>query len=151
MSESDQFRQYAEEAMRWATESKTGTEEHTLIELACIWAQAAAESAKPWPSIVGPRKAATVGASLDCLTQSLRVPKRIKSRQFQQSHFQPARYKQERAIGLWRDVLGILECDGHHIPPFGDVKPCLGKASWTAQPSGCRSGIRRRAASCRPP
>jgi hypothetical protein len=47
MSESDQFRQYAEEAMRWAAESKTETEEHTLIELACMWAQAAAESANP--------------------------------------------------------------------------------------------------------
>jgi hypothetical protein len=47
MSESDQFRQYAEEAMRWAAESKTETKEHTLIELACMWAQAAAESANP--------------------------------------------------------------------------------------------------------
>jgi hypothetical protein len=48
MSESDQFRQYAEEAMRWAAESKTEfTEEHTLIELACMWAQAAAVSANP--------------------------------------------------------------------------------------------------------
>ena len=43
MSESDQFRRYAEEAMR----SKTEIEENTLIELACMWAQAAAESAKP--------------------------------------------------------------------------------------------------------
>jgi hypothetical protein len=47
MSESDQFRRYAEEAMRWAAESKTEIEENTLIELACMWAQAAAESAKP--------------------------------------------------------------------------------------------------------
>ena len=46
MSESDQFRLYAEEAMRWAAESKTETEEQTLIELACMWAQAATESAK---------------------------------------------------------------------------------------------------------
>ena len=45
MSESDQFRRYAEEAMRWAAESKTEIEENTLIELACMWAQAAAESA----------------------------------------------------------------------------------------------------------
>jgi hypothetical protein len=47
MSESDQFRRYAEEAMRWAAESKTEIEENTLIELACMWAHAAAESAKP--------------------------------------------------------------------------------------------------------
>lgn len=62
MSESDQFRLYAEEAMRWAAESKTETEEQTLIELACMWAQAATESAKSrGPSIIGPRKAASVG------------------------------------------------------------------------------------------
>jgi hypothetical protein len=47
MSESDQLRHYAEEALRWAAESKTETEEHTLIELACMWARAAAESARP--------------------------------------------------------------------------------------------------------
>jgi hypothetical protein len=47
MSEVSQFRQYAEEALRWADEAKTETEEHTLIELACMWAQAAAESERP--------------------------------------------------------------------------------------------------------
>jgi hypothetical protein len=47
MSETDQFRQYAEEALRWAAQSKTEAEECTLIELACTWAQAAAESDRP--------------------------------------------------------------------------------------------------------
>jgi len=42
MSEAEQFRQYAEEAMRWASESITEEEERTLIDLACTWAQAAA-------------------------------------------------------------------------------------------------------------
>jgi hypothetical protein len=44
MSETEQFRQYAEEAMRWASESITEEEERTLIDLACTWAQAAAAS-----------------------------------------------------------------------------------------------------------
>jgi len=47
MSEASQFRQYAEEALRWAAESKTETEKRTLIDLACVWALAAAESARP--------------------------------------------------------------------------------------------------------
>jgi hypothetical protein len=44
MSETDQFRQYAEEAMRWVRQSKTEKEKQTLIELARTWTQAAAES-----------------------------------------------------------------------------------------------------------
>jgi hypothetical protein len=47
MSETDQFRQYAEEALRWAAESKTEKEQRTLFDLACTWAQAAAESDRP--------------------------------------------------------------------------------------------------------
>ncbi len=48
MSEDNQFRQYAEEALRWATESTTPEQEkRTLIELACTWAKAAAESERP--------------------------------------------------------------------------------------------------------
>jgi hypothetical protein len=47
MSEAKEFRQYAEEAMRWASESATEEEKRTLIELACTWAQAAAESETP--------------------------------------------------------------------------------------------------------
>ena len=47
MSESSQFRQYAEEALLWVAQSKTEEEKQTLTELACIWAQAAAESERP--------------------------------------------------------------------------------------------------------
>ena len=41
MSKADQFREYAEEAMRWAHQSKTEKERQALIELACTWTQAA--------------------------------------------------------------------------------------------------------------
>ena len=44
MSETDQFRQYAEEAMRWIRQSKTEKEKQVLIELARTWTQAAAVS-----------------------------------------------------------------------------------------------------------
>jgi len=44
MSEACQFRQYAEEALRWVSESTTEEEKRTLTELACIWAQAALQS-----------------------------------------------------------------------------------------------------------
>ena len=44
MSAADQFRQYAEEAMRWVHQSKTENEKQVLIELARTWTQAAAES-----------------------------------------------------------------------------------------------------------
>jgi len=41
MSNADQFRQYAEEAMCWARQSKTENEKQALIELARTWTQAA--------------------------------------------------------------------------------------------------------------
>ena len=41
MSGSDQFRQYAEEAMRWVAQSKTEQEKQLLIELLCTWTAAA--------------------------------------------------------------------------------------------------------------
>jgi hypothetical protein len=44
MSESDQFRQYAEEALLWATQSKTEEEKQLLLELVCSWTQAAVVS-----------------------------------------------------------------------------------------------------------
>ena len=44
MSESSQFRQYAEEAMSWLSQSTTEEEKRTLTDLACIWAQAALQS-----------------------------------------------------------------------------------------------------------
>jgi hypothetical protein len=44
MSEAEMFQQYAEEAMRWASESNTEQETRTLIELVCTWTLAATES-----------------------------------------------------------------------------------------------------------
>ena len=44
MSEASQFRQYAEEALRWVSQSTTEEEKRTLTELACMWAQAALQS-----------------------------------------------------------------------------------------------------------
>jgi len=41
MSESDQFRQYAEEAMRWVSQSKTENERQILLELLRTWTAAA--------------------------------------------------------------------------------------------------------------
>jgi hypothetical protein len=41
MSKADQFREYAEEAMCGARQSKTEKERQALIELACTWTQAA--------------------------------------------------------------------------------------------------------------
>jgi hypothetical protein len=41
MSESDQFRQYAEEAMLWVSQSKTEEEKRLLLELVLTWTQAA--------------------------------------------------------------------------------------------------------------
>jgi hypothetical protein len=44
MSQADEFRQYAKEAMRWARQSKSETEKEALINLARTWAQAAFHS-----------------------------------------------------------------------------------------------------------
>jgi hypothetical protein len=41
MSESDQFRQYADEAMLWVAQSKTEAEKRLLFELVLTWTQAA--------------------------------------------------------------------------------------------------------------
>jgi hypothetical protein len=43
MSEADQFRRYAQEALLWARHSKTEREKRALLELARTWAQAAVE------------------------------------------------------------------------------------------------------------
>jgi hypothetical protein len=43
MSEADEFRQYAEEALRWAEQFKTAREKKALIELARTWTQAAVQ------------------------------------------------------------------------------------------------------------
>jgi hypothetical protein len=47
MSETSQFRQYADEAMSWAIQSKTEKEKATLLALARIWMQAATASDPP--------------------------------------------------------------------------------------------------------
>ena len=44
MSESDQFRQYAEEALLWVAQAKTEEEKQILVELMCTWTQAAVAS-----------------------------------------------------------------------------------------------------------
>jgi hypothetical protein len=44
MSEADQFRQYAEEAMLWVSQSKTKEEKQILVELLCTWTAAAVAS-----------------------------------------------------------------------------------------------------------
>jgi hypothetical protein len=40
MSKADQFRQYAEEALRWARQSKTEKEKQAYTDLALTWMQA---------------------------------------------------------------------------------------------------------------
>ena len=44
MSTVDQFRQYAEEALRWARQSKTEKEKQAYTNLALTWMQAAVQS-----------------------------------------------------------------------------------------------------------
>jgi hypothetical protein len=44
MSEADVFRQYAKEAMRESSEVASDDEKRSLIDLACIWVQAALAS-----------------------------------------------------------------------------------------------------------
>ena len=41
MTKADEFREYAEEALRWSRESKTKEEKKALIDLAINWMQAA--------------------------------------------------------------------------------------------------------------
>ena len=46
MSKADQFREYAEEAMRWSRQAKSEDAKNTLIDLALTWRQAASLSEK---------------------------------------------------------------------------------------------------------
>jgi hypothetical protein len=46
MTKSDQFREYAEEALQWSRQSKTEEEKKTLLDLAITWTQAASLSEK---------------------------------------------------------------------------------------------------------
>ncbi len=50
MSESTQFRRYAEQAMREAATAATEDEKRALSDLACTWAQAALSSEKVFGS-----------------------------------------------------------------------------------------------------
>jgi hypothetical protein len=47
MSKADEFRQYAEEAMRWARHSTIKKEQLVLINLARTWTQAAERNEHP--------------------------------------------------------------------------------------------------------
>jgi hypothetical protein len=62
MSEADQFRQYAEEAMGWVAQSKTEKEKRLLLELVRTWTQAAVASAVVDNYRTGPLPAAISGA-----------------------------------------------------------------------------------------
>jgi hypothetical protein len=44
MSKAEQFRQYAEEALRWARQSKTEKEKQAYTDLALAWTEAALRS-----------------------------------------------------------------------------------------------------------
>jgi hypothetical protein len=44
MPKADQFRQYAEEAMRWAFQSKTEKEKQAYTDLALTWMQVAVQT-----------------------------------------------------------------------------------------------------------
>jgi hypothetical protein len=44
MTKAGQFRQYAEEAMRWAVRSNTEKEKQAYTDLALTWTQAAVQS-----------------------------------------------------------------------------------------------------------
>ena len=57
MSEASQFRQYAEEALGWVSQSTTEEEKRTLSDLACMWAQAALQSERIF-SVESPPSAA---------------------------------------------------------------------------------------------
>jgi hypothetical protein len=50
MSETSEFRRYAEEALRWAQKSTTEKEKLSLMELARTWSQAAYVSEHPMPA-----------------------------------------------------------------------------------------------------
>ena len=44
MTKSDQFREYADEALHWSRQSNTEEEKKALLDLAVTWTQAAALS-----------------------------------------------------------------------------------------------------------
>jgi len=54
MTKADEFREYAEEAMQWSSQTRTEEEKKVLIDLAFTWTQAASLSEK---KSVGPLRA----------------------------------------------------------------------------------------------
>ena len=56
MSQADEFRQYAEEAMRDAYQSKSEKEKEALIDLAHTWAQAALRIGPETSTVSAPPK-----------------------------------------------------------------------------------------------
>ena len=48
MSESDQFRQYAEEALLWVAQSKTEEEKRLLVELVLTWTASGGRERPHW-------------------------------------------------------------------------------------------------------
>ena len=62
MSQSDEFRQYAEEALLWVAQSKTEQEKRLLLELVRTWKQAAVVSDLVDARRPGRRPAAISGA-----------------------------------------------------------------------------------------
>jgi len=49
MSSDGEFRRYAEEALRWASEAKTEKEKQALTDLAYMWMQAALIASRQRP------------------------------------------------------------------------------------------------------
>jgi ribosomal protein L17 len=57
MSKAEEFRQYAEEAVRWARKSETEQEKQALMDLARTWTQAAVHSERIFGGNAGPPEA----------------------------------------------------------------------------------------------
>ena len=56
MSRADEFRQYAEDNLRWARRSTTGNEKTALLELADHWMWATLQSESDIAEEFGPRR-----------------------------------------------------------------------------------------------
>jgi hypothetical protein len=75
MSETDQFRQYAEEALRWARQSKTEKEKQAYTDLALTWMQVAVQSEHIFgvnDSAPGRQRGREIDASLSVRAQERR-------------------------------------------------------------------------------
>jgi hypothetical protein len=76
MSEADQFRQYAGEAMSWAIQSKTEKEKATLLELARTWMRAATASDPPPMGVTTVRQTTIQLGRPPQLARSQTIPRR---------------------------------------------------------------------------